>query len=496
MCSLLYRNGMDDLDSLVHFPKKFEQQIEKNPQPEENSCIAQKKLSSIRNLGEVESNDMDIDIVNATKSNEESCNTDPICLSKEEARDLSKTYYELQRLHYQNQKEGERSGEHSSEWFFNENKGNSPSSQSQPHILLYKHLLRQLFYNEHDKVVKHMNFPSQTIENDSDACTMGLRMKQITKREFRTDTIHYAGEKFTINSKTKQETGFLVLRELQKKLSWAESVGISNLFQWPSTTQQTAHQQNKFEEDEKLYSRNAAKDVHVLPCDPPSTYLQPGTFLIAHPMMDGIFSRSVICVLQHTRKGRRGSVTTTGEGSTKVSHCFQSDNDASNESIAESNEDGQDEHLLGDDDKTEIFERHDGGTYGLIVNLPITVGVPNPHSTTKRRYRTLREVIRHDSLPEGVKKAFGDCPVQNGGPVNLSLQMLRVTSHEEEEKFNIGGTVLPTVINKSLELCGKVKSTAIYTDKAVYFGGDIIRAAQAVIDGDIDKGKHLTFLIC
>ena len=112
------------------------------------------------------------------------------------------------------------------------------------------------------------------------------------------------------------------------------------------------------------------------------------------------------------------------------------------------------------------------GTYGLMVNFPVSFG---------ERRRTLGEVLSSNCLPKGVKLAFGDCPVRNGGPVNVSIQMLRVTTPEEEEQLCLGGQVLSTQ-NDNQNI-----SSAKDSDKAVYFGGDIVKAAQAVIDGKKQK---------
>lgn len=471
LCSLLYRNGMDDF--LIQH-SKFEQHFNRH----------QEHQSHNMGLDDDEKSEV---CRKTSNKNRESWKINDVQLSKEEARDLSSTYHELQRKHSRNHR-GEI------DKFIGENSyplRGLPLSvhQSQQHVLLYKHLLRQLFYNEHDKIIKHMNFPSQTIQKNADGCTMGLKMKELIQREFRTQFFHYGGSEFQISAKAKREVGFLVLRELQKRLSWAQSVGMQNLFhqQHSQTIAPSEEYQRKdisihslsseTNNDEIGFFPNGFEDIHALPCYPPSSYLQPGAFLVAHPMMNGVFAKSIVCILQHTN-------------SSETHYDCEKDIDERAEN--RKNKEGNGRRDDGADDNhgtsSGIFNNHIGGTYGLIINLPITVGVPN-HDSSRKRFRTLREVMRHDSLPEGVKRAFGDCPVQHGGPVNLSIQMLRVTSDEEEEKLRIGGILLPTIRNESSEKCGKVKSTAMYTDRAVYFGGDIIKASQAVIDGDLEKGE-------
>jgi Putative transcriptional regulator len=219
-------------------------------------------------------------------------------------------------------------------------------------------------------------------------------------------------------------------------------------------------------EDEYDMHNLVARNVDKLPLVPSSCYLQPGTFLVAHPLMTGCFAKSVICLLQHT------------PASSDVSSTKNTNNQ-------------QDQSASGEPGTI-------GGTYGLIVNQPIKTGVPNNSNSERSRWRTLREVIRYDCLPEGIKVAFGDSPVRNGGPVNLSVQMLRYTGPEEEEKSKIGGSVLPMATlrenDEDVPSDVTISSAAMDTNSAVYFGGDIIKAAQAVIDGDIKKDSF-SFLI-
>ena len=193
-----------------------------------------------------------------------------------------------------------------------------------------------------------------------------------------------------------------------------------------------------------------AKGVVRLPLNPTSAYLKTGTFLVAHPLLTGCFAKSVICILQHTES------RPTGE-----------------------EEDGE----------------HMGGTYGLVVNKPLKVGVPN-HDSNQSRDRALREVIRYDCLPEGIRLAFGDNAVRNGGPVNMSIQMIRTSTTDEEEKWKVGGTVLSMVGDGSSveDAKDEVTSTAMDTDSAIYFGGDIIKAAQAVIDNGIQE-ENFSFIV-
>ena len=44
-----------------------------------------------------------------------------------------------------------------------------------------------------------------------------------------------------------------------------------------------------------IHPNQAARNVSTLPSYPPSSYLRPGTFLLAHPQIRGCFARSVVC---------------------------------------------------------------------------------------------------------------------------------------------------------------------------------------------------------
>jgi len=80
--------------------------------------------------------------------------------------------------------------------------------------------------------------------------------------------------------------------------------------------------------------------------------------------------------------------------------------------------------------------------------------------------------------------------------VNISLQMIRIASGEEEEGVRIGGAVLPMIVDDDGvgDTEGMPMSQATNGDSAVYFGGDVIQAAQSVIDGDMDK-DNFSFLV-
>ena len=80
------------------------------------------------------------------------------------------------------------------------------------------------------------------------------------------------------------------------------------------------------------------------------------------------------------------------------------------------------------------------------------------------------------------------------GPVNMSIQMLRAESSDCE--LQIGGSILPMIVNSGNVYDNDEKmSSAQLSDEAIYYGGDVIRAAQAVIDKEMRSGEYLHSLV-
>ena len=459
LCSLLYRIGLDDDQQDVI--RYLEEMKNKQTQMDiEEKVIQSATLSSARE--------------NENKS-DTTISLKDVRLSKEEARDLSRTYNELQKMHLDIEKKKIPLDYNDMHDFMVDLNDDRPESS---HFTLYKQLLRKLFFDDADGVLRQMQFPTQTSSMKADdktkkeekkieevECIMGQKLVDIIQREFRSPSKNVNNGAVSNNyddtlsklhtDSTRIETGFLALRELQKKLTWAESMGMHDLFHYHNNRRLQEDLKQKDEEKIKNQAR-IVRDIKRLPTYPPPSYLQTGALLLAHPMLGGVFNRSIICILQHT-EGTKQYPTHDDEI-----------------------------HDDDEDDDIDAVSSQNGGTYGLVINNPLTVGVPG-NNPERRRNRTLREVIRHNSLPEGVRVAFGSCPVRNGGPVNLSIQMLRTASPEQEDKLQIGGTVIPTVLNEDSDQ--ECVSSAMYSDKAIYFGGDIIKAAQAVIDGDMERGK-------
>lgn len=367
-------------------------------------------------------------------------------LSPEEARDLTKSYSELKEIHSKrllmDDFDENESGRNRHPTWESDFVRHSLSPQ---HVVLYRRLLREAMAE------RHMNFPfhNRQLDTGTDDSTMG-RLNKIIKREF--DPTDQTSISKSYSDKERRDAAFLALNVLNKKISWAEdSLGLNDV-------------------NDSHNASAAARDVFPLSVNDPSSYLRSGTYLIAHPLLSGCFAKTVICILEHTEP--------------RIGKYHQ---DAGDNGI---NKDDEDD----DNDENDSI----GGTYGLIVNKPLKVGVPNPGSE-KTRDRMLRETIRQDCLPEGMKTAFAHSPVRNGGPVNLSIQMLSSLTAELENQVGIGKSVLPMNLNESPSKSGDndlvlikdpIRSAASNTDTAIYYGGDIVRASQAVIEGKVDKGMY------
>ena len=112
-----------------------------------------------------------------------------------------------------------------------------------------------------------------------------------------------------------------------------------------------------------------------------------------------------------------------------------------------------------------------GGTYGLIVNR-IAV------SRTSGKRQTLKDVLR--TLPPELMQAFGNCTVREGGPVHMSLQMIHARTPDQPA---LGGTVLNVAPQD------ETTSTALDSDRAIFYQGNMMDAADAVINGALDRGE-------
>lgn len=402
-----------------------------------------------------------------------------------------------------------------------------------------------------------MRFPSQIIDGG------GLSLRQLIQREFRAPTAEQrlAEEALTlettrgkstphnnkkplyppssyVDNHSRMQTAFYTLMELNRKLAWAEKIGFppptrqqqllkneslmkeleqrrnwkrlvqaaSGVSRFPHKTIDARGESNSLRMEEAIVASDtkASPEINTNP-------LQCGSFLIAHPLMTGYFAKSVILLLDHTEASSKSTSST--------------------ENQAESEEVGS------------------GGTYGLIINrlalqpvssekrldiirqrleekklqqqsernadgaTPTTSKSKSEDATSVNLMRpiTLLQAINASDLPEAVQEAFGDVPVREGGPVNLSLQMIHrkcldvtksrdigrkkqvedVTFTSEEVEVEeattetVGGTLIPSLLDDE---------DGIETE-AFYFGGDVIRASLDVSEGIEDQGMSYSYIL-
>jgi len=189
----------------------------------------------------------------------------------------------------------------------------------------------------------------------------------------------------------------------------------------------------------------AAWNVSPLPFKPSSSHLRPGAFLLAHPHLNNsFFGKTVICILDHEDENKKSEM--------------EDDESASKRTM----------NLPGQQ------------TYGLIVNRS------SIHADTGKN-RTLREAFGQHMLPAKLAEVFGDSIVREGGPVHVALQMLHTppsSSEEGGDDKSIGGRVIPMIPKDD------GTSTALYSDRATYFQGEIFKAMTAVEEGRMDRGKQ------
>jgi putative AlgH/UPF0301 family transcriptional regulator len=296
-----------------------------------------------------------------------------------------------------------------------------------PSHVMFRKLLREAVTGD-QKGIRQMQFPSHV--------TDPYRIRNIIRREFRRrdDDDNNSNDEKTAELAVKKQVAFLGLRKLNEKLAWAQHL------------EQTAGAPIVQHDEHQA----AARFVSPLPLRPPECYLRPGSFLIAHPNLNGYFRRTVICILDHREE---------------------------NEGFKVKMKD------VDDDVLDPALARRMVGTYGLVVNR-ICV------SAHSGKHLSLQETIR--PLPEQLSKAFGGSLVRDGGPVQVSLQMLHCLSPDLQEEVQIGGHILPMIPSSNDEIV--VESTALGSDRAVFFQGDILTAAAAVTSGQLDR-KNVTFFV-
>jgi len=160
----------------------------------------------------------------------------------------------------------------------------SSASSHRTYQRLFRRLLREVVAGGTTNTDgQTMIFPSQVADT--------TRLRTIIQREFRkkaggnnqNEDTAAAASSVAFDDATRRKVAFTALRELNKKLAFYAQLQAKN------------PPQNRIPEQ-------AAWNVASLPLHPPSSYLQPGVFLVSHPYMQhSYFGRTVICVLEHKK---------------------------------------------------------------------------------------------------------------------------------------------------------------------------------------------------
>lgn len=414
-------------------------------------------------------------------------------------------------------------------------------------------------YYENGKVkrVTLMKFPSQ-IRSTVDG---GLSVRDVIRREFRAPSIEERlrkeeEERSTSDTnerkKTKRsyppssyidddiriQTAFYTLMELNRKLAWVEAIGFPPPSSKSSSSQQHQQQQSSLMQqstrEELKWKRlvQAAKGVSLFPTQPavadepnqatdtndgihdivhenarPSSILQCGTYLIAHPLMTGYFAKSVIVILDHAEEDENKDNPAKTEGGEVEGEESSSDGSGGGgtygiiinrlalrpETVELSNQRQHLEMMLRLQQQ-ELGEKGEGEKISQLHEVSETPSTTT-HSNVLRSI-SLLQAINADDLPESVQSAFGDAPVREGGPVNLSLQMIHRKSLSEVATKDKGDNAEDSKLEKE---CGPASNgiggTVLGYDHdskrdagdAIYFGGDVIKASHAVLNGESDR---------
>ncbi|KAL7535113.1 hypothetical protein ACHAXR_006279 [Thalassiosira sp. AJA248-18] len=413
-------------------------------------------------------------------------------------------------------------------------------------------------YYENGKIkqVPLMRFPSQIL-NDG-----GLSIGDLIKREFRAPTVEerkrmeskcneeasadgspipkdvYPPSSF-VDDEIRIRTAFYTLLELNRKLAWAEKIG------FPASSQQATHQTRNWKrlvQAAKGVSQFPSIETKALSKEPPtpdnstgneiefdddsnaasSSPLQCGTYLIAHPLMTGYFAKSVIVLLDHTEeldKKKAIDSKDNEEGGSGGTYGLIINRLALQPEMAESSRKKQWDVLLRnwEEKKSQLEkEEHISGNADEPTN-PQTDSLEEPmsetasspgttHSTSIKgtshnilRPITLLQAINADDLPDTVQETFGGAPVREGGPVNLSLQMIHrktlETKDDDNDPDTVGGKKTEGSVSKiGGTLLGVDDDKPKDSEDSIFFGGDIIQASYAVLDGNSD-GDDFSFII-
>ncbi|GKY92587.1 hypothetical protein MPSEU_000228800 [Mayamaea pseudoterrestris] len=283
----------------------------------------------------------------------------------------------------------------------NEYSSDEDEQMKEPQRVLFRNLLREVVAGSS---IRQMQWPVSVDVSLLDS---------VIRREFRGSSESKSAQHPLA---TRQALAFMTLAALNQKLAWYEALRAKAPLVRP---------------------QQGAAYVSPLPLSPPSSYLRPGAYLIAHPHMTGYFRRTVISILDH-----------------KAEH----------------------------DSPAGSY-----GTYGLIVNR--TRLSPQTHKGL-----TLEEVLR--PLPHDLVTSFGGSTVREGGPVHMSLQMLHSLTPDQEE-LRIGGSPISMIGSDKGDDQQADQSTvtsAQRSDRAIYYKGDVLTAANAVLSGRLDR-EDVSFFV-
>ncbi|KAK1740771.1 YqgE/AlgH family protein [Skeletonema marinoi] len=342
-----------------------------------------------------------------------------------------------------------------------------------------------------------------------------------------------------IDNPIRLQTALYTLQELNRKLLWANKIGLPNpndcttrqAREWKRLVQAAKGVSVYPKEDEKCATANEDPPLETETVetkiiddadstqsnDEPSTpkedkksahpLLDCGTLMIAHPLMTGYFANSVIILLDHTdvrskdkSDDKKSSSTTTTDEAKSSGGTYglivnrlaleansvestQSRLEILRQRFEEKKERDLAEVLLQSSDATETSAT--GPQKTDVVTTKSTGG-------SARRPISLLQAVQNDDLPETVQLAFGDAPIREGGPVNLSIQMIHraVVQNDlgagatKEKSKKIGGTVIPSHFGD--ENLKEMETT--------FFGGDVINASYAVLEG-VRDADDFSFII-
>jgi len=395
------------------------------------------------------------------------------------ARDLRKGYLELQ--------EAEEENLNHSKYNYQENESSKLFRMLLKEILSGEKTQANVFFN--NTIFRNsdtyetpiMRFPSQIPyeEISYSSCPSSSSLWNVIRREFRAnsnDIIQYLQQKeastnddikeqkqnitivpsHTFSDETRVQTALIAVRELNKKRVWfyTRKHKLEKKFSPIETASEKIPSLETLLQNVSII--NTSHDDKDL-----SSYLKPGTFLVAHPLLTGYFSQTVIMIMDHSDSTPAHVAGVSKERKIEEGTTLSSSSDDSSSSSS------------------------GGGTYGLVINRPakssfITDGNDNLKSFSSEVSSEneidnpvfLEQIVRKENTPKNFIDAFGKCVVREGGPVHASIQMLRMFTPEMEEQFQLGGKNLQS------------SESTVKKESIMSFQGDVLKAAAAVLGDD------------